>query len=102
MPPQAYSDWTKLAEDGLHTWAEASSDWADGMTRLATLQADMLSRMAALGFAGWTAAFRLARDGETVHERLLFAEDQAARVADAMRATLKDLKETAPPPPLPE
>ena len=96
--PDPYSAWTNLAENGLHAWADASARWTDGMTRLATAQLDMCGRMAGLGFAGWRAAFRLVADNETVSERLLFAEDQAARVADAMRATLYDLKETAPPP----
>ena len=96
--PDPYSAWTSLAENGLHAWADASSRWTEGMTRLATAQMDMAGRMTALGFAGWRAAFRLAADNETVGERVLFAKDQAARVADAVRATLYDLKETAPPP----
>src|SRR5436190_2127087 len=93
--PPSRPDWINLTEDSLQAWTHASSAWAESLTRLATLQVDMLSRMTALGFEGWGAALRLARDGETMRERLLFAEDQAARVADAVRATLHDLKETA-------
>ena len=96
--PDPYSIWSNLAENGLHAWADASAQWGDGVTRLAAAQMNVLGRLAGLSFAGWRAAFRLVTDNETVSERLLFAEDQAARVADAMRATLYDLKETAPPP----
>ena len=95
--PQLQQDWMHLAEDGLHAWADASSAWADSLTRLATAQADALGRMAAIGFEGWSAALRYAGGPESLRERMLFAEDQAARVADAMQATLNDLKATAPP-----
>jgi|GEM_PF-4974320 len=99
MSPSApQTDWTELAGQGFKAWAEASADWRDSMMRLASLQADALGRIAEIGFAGWQAAFRLYTDGETYRERLLFAEDQAARVADAMQATLHDLQQTTPPP----
>ena len=109
LPPEdksfaaaGFDTWTSLMEQGVKAWAAGCSGWAETFLSLADAQSRAMGQLTGLGLASWQAMARSPLD-ERLREPLLFAGDQAARIDDGVRQTMRDLEkldggETIAPP----